>query len=378
MDDKYLLAILSAVLLISTAYLFVETESLQNELDEAIAELDSTNTQLDEAQQDISELNSALDEKNSELEATREELHNTTAELNDTRQELEERTQELNDTLEELSGAITLLNDTRDEFLQLRDEVLQIEDSVNSSIQWFKDNSDMPPSLESFLYRIETRCLDDSTLNLGCVPFVMERNLDFIYKSEFPDRLYSIEEMVEKEGGDCEDYSLFLKALLNSFDDENIRLMGWRPGYDEFVVYQTEDERWYYHGDSFYFGSLREVDPYVFCYTTIFSETVFEGHCIIALSDEDVNSIEDLNKLDEALTFEPQNGRYKGRIGHEFYICQEGETYCQEDVNSISFVISDNDLYQFIDGEWKSYELYQESAYSLQENIDYLLEEKLG
>ncbi len=379
MDVRHPLTAVLVVLLVFTAHLFTEKKNLESELNETIAELNSTNAMLHEANQDISDLSSALDEKTSELEATNELLYNTTKELNDTKDELGERTQELNETRQELAGAITLLNETKDEFLQLKDEVLEIEESVNSSIQWFRDNSVVPPQpvLSSFMNRIESKCIDDNTLNLACIPFVMDLKLDFNYRFEYPDRLYSIEEMVGNKGGDCEDYSLFLKAVLNELREDNLRLKGWESSDDEFIVYETAEEYWYYWGDSHYFGKLWETYPYVICYTTTYSETVYEGHCVVALSYENISSAGDFADFEGSEIFEPQDGKYLGEIGEALAVCMEGQEDCEKRINHINFVIADDDLYQFTEGRWKSYKLYQKSASALHEDIEYVLEEKL-
>ena len=376
MKALYLLFIFSFLLLIAVAYLLLEMVSLQGELDENMAKAGELSSQLDEANEDISELNGSLRETQSELDATRELLSNTTAELNYTKGELAERTEELEATKEELNQTINLLERTKGEFLQLKEEVLDIEESINISIQWFRDNSETPSSLDYFMARADTRCVDDRDLNLGCISFLMEDRLDFVYKDEYPDRLYSIEEMVDKKGGDCEDYSLFLKAFLNSFKeiDEGVKLKGWTesPG-SEFVIYETEERYWYYEGEEVDFGFLRDLEPYVICYTTHYSPSLIEGHCIIALSEDSISSADELGNLDGSLTFEPQNGRYKGAVGEDFYLCREGELLCDTNVDSIFFVITNDDLYQFIEGEWKNYKLYQQSASEFREDIDDVL-----
>ncbi len=345
---------------------------MKEKLDASIAKADGLSSELDDANGEISWLNASLRETRSELDETREALSNTSTELNHTKQELAERNEELEATEEELNQTLDLLEGTRDEFQQLKEEVLDIEESINASIQWFRGNSMAPSSLDYFMARTKAKCVDDRELNLGCVPFVMEDRLGFVYKQEYPDRLYSIEEMVSNRGGDCEDYSLFLKAFLNSFKeiDGGVKLKGWTesPG-SEFVIYETSERYWYYEGEEVYFGFLRDLEPYVICYTTEYTPPLIEGHCIIALSDEEISSADDLENIDGSVTFEPQDGRYKGVVGEDFHLCREGELFCDTNVNSIFFVITNDDLYQFVEGEWKNYRLYQQSASDFREGI---------
>jgi hypothetical protein len=363
----------SFLLLIAVFYLFLETLSLKEELNESIAKADELSSELDNANEEISGLNASLRETQTELNATREALSNSSAELNLTKEELAERNEELQATEEELNQTLDLLEGTRDEFLQLKEDILDIEESINASIQWFRDNSMAPSSLDYFMARTKAKCVDDRDLNLGCVPFVMEDRLGFVYKREYPDRLYSIEEMVSNRGGDCEDYSLFLKAFLNSFKeiDKGVKLKGWveSPG-SEFFIYETSERYWYYEGEEVYFGFLRDLEPYVICYTTEYNPPLIEGHCIIVLSEDTISSADELVNIDGSVTFEPQDGRYKGVVGEDFHLCREGEILCDTNVNSIFFVITNDDLYQFIEGEWKNYRLYQQSASDFGENID--------
>ncbi|MFH2023801.1 MAG: hypothetical protein ABIJ10_05820, partial [Candidatus Micrarchaeota archaeon] len=61
-------------------------------------------------------------------------------------------------------------------------------------------------------------------------------------------------------------------------------------------------------------------------------------------------------------------------VGTNFYICAEGETGCDNDLNSIVFVISDDDLYQFIDSKWRYYKDYQRTTSEMRMNIDNMIE----
>lgn len=365
-----------------------------------ISEKDRINEELSEdlhsAEREISLLSQTLQERNAELSATRASLQSTLEELESTNADLEETERELEDTQSELSTALRSVAETRTEILELENDILDMEDSIESSIQWFKDNSDLPaPSsftgstrlmFSDFLDAVEYYCVIedgyDLYVSLGCISEVMEDELSFNYISEFPDKLYSIEDMVYKNGGDCEDYSLFLKATLNYLEEkyayDYLIVEAWEhePG-SRYILYETPggEYDYYYYPDAtaVELGYLDELYPYIICYTTTYDSFTYEGHCIVALSYSEIGDISELDYLDWADAFEPQSGRYMGVIGEDFHICEDGEDDCHKTVGSITIVIGDDDLYNFNDGEWESYETYSELAYIIKTQLDNLL-----
>ncbi|MCX6768219.1 MAG: hypothetical protein NTY83_00005 [Candidatus Micrarchaeota archaeon] len=372
-----ILLIIAGFLFLATIFLMVQTAFLGNELSFTKTNLEERNAQLDAANSEILSLNGTLIRTEAELSDTREELRNTGVELNITRMDLNETSEELEDTRGELRETQGSLEEAMEEFVQLRDEVVGIEESVNSSIQWFRDNAELPRTLNHFFWESDAGCTGGGTLRLACLPFLMEKKIGFTYKSEYPDQLLSIDEMVDKPGGDCEDYSLFLKAYINRLKNTGTdrELEAWGQGGERYVIFEEDDgTRWYVWGSGHPLGSLQDLNPYAICFTTKYEAETFEGHCIVALSASKINSVEDMQNLDGAETFEPQNGQYTGRVGEQYRVCQEGDTLCDRVPGSIIFVIADEDLYQFIGGEWVSYELYGEKASELEQKIDDMVE----
>ncbi|MEW5996026.1 MAG: hypothetical protein AB1657_00315 [Candidatus Micrarchaeota archaeon] len=372
MGTERILGVISAFLFLSTIFLLVQNAFLGSGLAATRANLDERNVQLDAANAEIARLNGTLIRTEAELGLAQEELDNTSLELRLTRMDLNETAEELEGTREELRETANLLNETMEEFLQLRMEIQNIEESINSSIQWFRDNSELPRTMNSFFYDVDSGCVERGRLRLACVPFLMEKELGFVYKSEFPDKLYSLVEMVHNNGGDCEDYALYLKAMLNRFRNAgaDLQLEAWDAGDGRYIVYTEGDMGWYVEGSPHPLGTLQELNPYVICYTTAFTGSGFDGHCTVALSEKKVDTAAELGNLYGVETFEPQNGEYLGRIGEALRICGDGEAGCGTEIGSIIFVIADDDLYQFMDGEWKSYKLYGDEASGLGEKID--------
>ena len=372
-----ILAVIASFLFLSVIYLLLQNAILSGDLSATKGSLEERSAQLDAANSEIHSLNGTLIRTEAELSDTREELENTSGELHITRMDLNETSEELEDTRGELRETQNSLEEAMEEFVQLRDEVVGIEKSVNSSIQWFRDNAELPRSMNHFFWESGSGCTGGGTLRLACLPFLMEKELGFTYKSEYPDQLLSIGQMVNKPGGDCEDYSLFLKAYINRLKNTGTdrELEAWDQGGERYVIFEEDDgTKWYVWGSGHPLGSLQDLNPYAICFTTKYEAETFEGHCMVALSEKGINSVEDMQNLDGAETFEPQNGQYEGRVGEQYRVCQEGDTLCDRVPGSIIFVIADEDLYQFIGGEWVSYELYGEKASELEKKIDNIME----
>ena len=367
-----ILLVISGFLFLATIFLMVQNAMLSSGLSATRASLEERNSQLDAANLEIQSLNGTLIRTEAELARTQDELENTSMELHLTRMDLNETSEELEDTREDLREAQSSLEEAMEEFMRLREEVIGIEESVNSSIQWFRDNSELPRTMNYFFWKSSSGCSDGNTLRLACIPFLMEKEMGFTYRPEYPDRLLSIAEMVERPGGDCEDFSLFLKAYLNRLKSSGAdrELEAWDKSGSRYVFYEDEgNTRWYVWGSAHPLGSLQELSPYVICFTTKYEAETFEGHCIVALSEKEINSVDEIQGLEGAEAFEPQNGEYVGMVGEMLHVCSEGEALCDRIPGSIIFVISDDDLYQFIGGKWVSYKLYGEKASELERKI---------
>lgn len=354
--------VVAAVLFLWVVFLIWENAALGGELADTRAELSATRAELNDTRGELAGREAQLSATQAELNETRGELGETRAELADTEGELAQREAELNYTQAALSETAETLNETIQEFIAMRGEISGLEESITSSIQWFRENSVLPRSMDRLFWKIDGECKDGNTLRLGCAIFIMEDEVGFSYRNEYPDRLYSLEEMVAKNGGDCEDYALMLKAILNRYKDAGLgpELEAWEQGTGKYVIYQDDGTVWYMDGKAYPLGSLRGLYPYAVCYTTYVSGMDFEGHCRVALADGEISSASEIGKLGGAQVFEPQTGEYTGKVGEDYGLCAEGETFCDREVGSIVFVIGDGDLYQFKEGGWVGYELYGE------------------
>ncbi len=355
------------VLSIGFAFLFFENNSLKAD----IADSNEQYTNQEQAlKQEIAVLKSKINQKDAELGSLRLNLSERETELTSLYKDLAEAEQKLNETEAELQSKQTTLEEYTEEFNELSSDIEDIESSLNDSLQWLSENSKMSVQTEYFISYSDMKCNDDGELNLACIPLFMDRHIGFTYIDEPNDKLNSIDEMVEKGGGDCEDYSIFLKALLNDYEGSP-KLIAWEaePG-STFIVHTTSTKEWYYEDSaSVDLGRLKDYHPVVFCYVTSYTIVRLEGHCIVALPESEIAANEDIAFLEGAKTFEPQTGEYTGRIGTDFNLCYDDQSCGYYPGDSI-IIISDNDLFQYIDGQWKSLAEYQGKADELKERIE--------
>ncbi len=378
MDLRLPAAVLIIVILalsFASISLLNENSSLKGQLAQRNAELTSANSLLNSSHAENSRLNYQLEGVKYELARTNKSYYETLGALNQTQAELTSTQMRLYETENELNESRSELADTYSQLEDLLGEVYTLEDSINSSIQWFKDNSVLPYSTHLFMIKVDNYCVKDGKVNLACINYLMENDLGFEYISESPDRLYSLDEMLnKKKGGDCEDYALLLKAILSQIKEENSSLdvEAWSPMQDEeYIIYEKGDKYWYLEAYGLEIGDISETTPYVICYTTGMDENGLTGHCIVALSNEEITSAANVDNLNGAKAFEPQSGEFMGNVGKNraFEVCEKGDAECETNVGSIHFIIANDDLYEFTGGQWKSYHLYYNSTQIMEKSL---------
>jgi len=364
--------ILILVLAFAALSLLNENSSLKTRLAERDSQLGLAQAGLNASLAENARINYELEGIKYEFARTNASYHEALDALNQTRKQLTYTEMRLYETEHELEGSRTELAETHSQLENLLEEVYSLEDSINSSIQWFRDNSVPPSSTHLFMLKVENSCVTGGKVNLGCINYLMEEDLEFKYISETPDRLYSLDDMLNlKSGGDCEDYSLLLKAIPSEIKEKNrsLEVEAWSPlEGEEYIIYEKGDKYWYLEAYGVELGDLSETAPYVICYNTGMDEIGLTGHCIVALSNEEINSVSEVENLNGAKAFEPQSGLYMGNVGKNraFEVCEEGDFGCETELRSIYFIIANDDLYQFLGGEWKSYNLYYSSAETLE------------
>ena len=356
-----LVAIIGIVLTVSAIYLYMEKNSLQKRLSD-------TENSFNKTIEEKTIMNATLLEKEVEIQNNYNSIANLTLQLAQTQDELKSTKNNLAQTQEKLSTTNNSLEQMKADVSLLEHNLTIMKTTIEDSMSWFKSNSYLTPSTSDFASYATTKCIKDDALNLGCVAMFMEKRLGFKYSSD--SQFSSIDDMVARGWGDCKDYSLYLKALLNTLanENQNLTLLGWKPGYGQFTTYETSaGDYWYYSGVAFPFKDwkLNRMHPYVMCYA-ISGDT---GHCLIALSNHVISSVDELDNLESAMTFEPQTGEYTGDVGTTYHLCGNEEQECWNTTNDISVVITDDDIYLNKNGQWESFGAYKAQVTTLQTNI---------
>jgi|GEM_PF-3393363 len=178
--------------------------------------------------------------------------------------------------------------------------------------KFLSENFNYDFSSKPFIKTVKDKCLLENKLNLPCAINILKEKYSYKYISDKDDELSSVEEFINKKGGDCEDWSLFVSSLINYFvrnyKIDYIILYEQKIGYN-FYLYKEGDIEYYYQDATSKNINLIEYKyQNIICY--IRNQT--EGHCIIALSNEYINPL-NLNKV-KAVLLEPQSGEYIGNL----------------------------------------------------------------
>ncbi|MCI0503899.1 hypothetical protein L0Y65_04260 [Candidatus Micrarchaeota archaeon] len=369
---------LAAVLAIGTIAflaLFLQSSSENKNLR---AELAATKANLSSAQYALGMREDELERKNGDIGRQQEQIGNLSLALAGRLSDIEELRERLNESEAELEKTKNTLAEAEEDIARIREEAIAMDGQISESIQWFRDNSALPSTLKTdrFMNKVEKNCEKDDTLNLACVSYLMEEELGFVYKDDpTGDRLYSIDEIIARKGGDCEDYSLFFKAFLNGIRQEDLGIEAFTAGAGKYVVYEDAGEgRYWYYEDSegVAIGNAENSNPYSVCYFFETQGATRIGHCLIMLTNRTIDSPDDITNANLAgsALFEPQDGRYMGGIGEEFTVCEDGDSSCGMRDYALAFIITDADLYHFSEGKWNYYEGRKEELGALLESLE--------
>ncbi len=255
--------------------------------------------------------------------------------------------------LEATKGRVTSIEENfeqfREEYIELQGQyeekaaeyellVGEIEDfemGLEEKMYWYTANADFGGETKGFLSRIDTKCIEEGgVLNMPCVVYVLDER-DYEYESEAKDYIKSLDEFERDRGGDCEDWSIFVKAIINEIAAEHgvdeLRVVDFnRPGY--FEVYSDDGITYYY---SYADINMKIEDLQVAC----FPVGGGYGHC--ALVSEDV-------------IFEPQDGSYLARAEWD------GESYLIRDGGFVEVLIDNEDIHVDTGEGWVSYAYFIE------------------
>jgi uncharacterized coiled-coil protein SlyX len=363
--NKIAIALLALLLVVSSfaiLYFLEANSALEKKISSLNATVAATSQSLSGMQSSYAALSKKYEKSQSDLANTESQLLQSGNDLALAQARLLQAEKALNESKQDLAGQQQKAD-------AIKSELTQLETTINSSISWFRENAYMPANYswasDIFMSRVMSDCTDRGSLNLACVSHLMENTAFAIHYREDKvssgkdDFLQSVKQTIDSGWGDCEDYSLIFKAILNSARQKNasLNIMAWQPAESgEFRVYPKETPGetgpyWVYsNAKAANMGSPSHA--YVICYSVDESS----GHCTVALSNSDVQSSSQVPSLQGAYAFEPQNGRYLGKLGDSLSICTSSG--CKQQGGKVWLVISDSDLYMYGDNGWQGYADY--------------------
>jgi len=377
MDNRYLYTLIGILVLavilqhISYNSLKALNEDIIKGKNAKIEQLTNEKNELDAEYTKLAIEFEKLRETNFELERNYSSLNSSYSELNSSYSNLMKNYSNLSFSYSELKKETESLISKIDEYGKKIDE----------SMEWFANNAELSKMTDSekttLKSDLEYECLDieydKCKIKTACLPLVNDvfhglRYLQDISTYGKTDKLASLDEFINNKGGDCEDYSLFYKAELNSLFSEckgkNIEIEAFveSPGSEKYFV--NNRDNWYLNDvKPITIINERNIYPSVVCYL---NEPKL-GHCVIALSEYPIDKTQDISNLNGAELVEPQDGSYVGTIGREFAM----PSGYKLGMKQIMIIITNNDLYSYDEekGKWIGYSDFKDEINGMKQRI---------
>ncbi len=315
------------------AALSVEVGELRMELEDARETIAAQGRKVNEVELEMGEMRG---EMSAELEAISIRIEDTQGRLG----ELEENFSVFEGEYIELKGSYEA---KVEEYSQLIGQLEDFEEGLEEKMYWYSENADFGGRNRNFLNTIEGECINGDTLNMPCVAIMLDQK-GFEYVGEGTDKIKSLDEFEDAGGGDCEDWSIFVKAIINELAREEgvseLEIVHFgKPGRTD--IYEDGNTIYYYPYGSVIVGI---EDLNVACFPVSYGK----GHC--ALISEDV-------------LFEPQDGSYLSGVGWE------GEDLLINTGGEIEILIDDMDIHVRDEEGWVSYSYFIERIQSALDEI---------
>ncbi len=216
------------------------------------------------------------------------------------------------------------------EYELLMSNIKEFELGLQEKMYWYTANADFGGETKGFLSGADNCIEEGGVLNMPCVAHELEER-GYEYRSEGKDYIKSLDEFEKDDGGDCEDWSIFVKAIINEMVEQEgvteLRVVNFGSvGY--FEVYTDDGVTYYYsHGDK----NVKVEDLQVAC----FPVGGGYGHC--ALVSEDI-------------IFEPQDGSF---IAHAYW--DDEGSYLIRGGGFVEVLIDNEDIHVDTEEGWVSY-----------------------
>ena len=253
-------------------------------------------------------------------------MNSLNSQLNDLDKEITSKTQqivELNNEISDLQTNIDLLNE-----------------KIKNKLIWIGMNSKMN-SNDEMIQKIENECEDDSdTLNLACVWYFLHEvyNIHYIYDDN--DQLASIEETLDKKGGDCEDLSFLFAAVVRSIPHYNVKYLIDSVG-DKAIVY-NDGKYIHYFPDRTYKKAVGYNKIYVACGL---NSDGSGGHCLNVVCNREFDKNMPLKDFvaNNCIVIEPQQYSHVSSLKNLCFLITDKDI-CSDNDNK-NFCLSDLLIY---------------------------------
>ncbi|GEM_PF-2637575 len=354
-----LVLIILLVVSVASTVLYLHTEGIKNNLEKKLTQL---NTKLDDQKSEFdnsintltTNLNSLQNSYNA-LQASHTQLETNVLNLSNQIEALKGIFQSFEQEYLELSEAY---DQKSQQYVQLEGELEDLDSKIQEKMVWFTTNSELTQPAEnkmsSTLSDVDSYCIQSGDINLPCTTIFLNED-NYLYISEGGEYIKSVEEFAKEKGGDCEDWSIFIRAFLNTHKNgKNLFLAKYSIGTD-FFLYEQGNLKWYYPNMASLELNTEGKEYRVICYSL-----GSQGHCVLALTSSDFISEGDI-------IFEPQNGYYMGTIVEKNL--EEGEFFVDLGSNEypVWIVILSDDIYVWEEDkqDWIYYEQLSDKIKSM-------------
>ncbi len=278
-------------------------------------------------------------------------------------------------------------NTLSNEYTSLMTEINTFKTQITQSMDWFKANSTIDDISDSDRLKSHLRtcvsCNEETCIiKTACIDwFVNERKFNLKYAddntiSNKEDKLQSLDSFLLNEAGDCEDYSLLFTAEIKYLVDYIIVERQRTPVIEAMIKTNTTVDYkivgdWYYNeGIEAYPLDKDYIYPTVACGDLFDPQTnEYNGHCVIMITNKDIDSVSDLSKLNKIYLIEPQFGDFIGFAKYDGVIKTD-------DNSRIDLLITKKDLYMhesrfyvnsnYTNANWYGYETFLNEINSIQ------------
>ncbi len=370
--SKIFVIVLLAIIFISIFYIFNnkinDLEDKYNILNNKYIKLNQEHEQLIEEKQELED-----------------QFNDLTADFKDLTENYNSKVLENKEKDQEINSLTNNYNNVLENYQTLNNEVGIFKTRIEESMDWFKNNSTLDNlsnqrTIKNNLKKCVTCEEELCYIKTACIYVINQEELNLKYAldsqtSGQEDKLQTLEQFLLQKKGDCEDFSLFFAAELR-YLIEYINSQAKTPIIEAIVESDTSRSyeivgRWYYpEGIEKKIISKDYIYPYVAC-GNIFDPNTQEigGHCLIMLSEEEINESQDIEDLDNIELLEPQNGLYIGKAKNN------GIFETKNSENQVGQIITSNDYYMHnsvlysnnLESHWYSYGYYYNKIIELEQ-----------